>query len=132
MALGRRTAVFLAVGLGAVLTGAGCARSDAGVVDVDVRVTVCVKGGNPCVALPLPDAEVTVKANGGQLLASGKTDESGRAVFHVHQSGKLDVVVHSLLLEDGQATGSTDLSAGGASSLSLQGPMSPDVTTGKR
>jgi hypothetical protein len=130
-ALSRRTAALLTAGVIVVLAGAGCSSTDEGTVEVHVRVSVvCPKAieSEGCPMLGLPDADVTVSAGAGQVLASGKTDEAGKISLEVDQFGDLRVVARSPLLQH-EAIGTVQLSPGGAGTVPFGVPMSSDVTT---
>jgi hypothetical protein len=72
--------------LGAV-PGGGCTKQSANAqVDIDTEVNVCLKGGQLCYALPVPDGSVEIADSGGRVLATGTTDECGRVTLSVPMS----------------------------------------------
>jgi hypothetical protein len=79
--------------------------------------------------LPVPDADVVVNTPDGSVVASGKTDDAGKAALKVDQSGSLTVVARSAVLQHGKVTETSDLTPGEAVTISFVAPMSPDMIT---
>jgi hypothetical protein len=109
---------------------AGCARVEPLAAEVELRVTVCTKGGAECFALGAPEVMIKIESPGGQVLATGKTDGAGRAMFTLPDgAGELKVIAESVLLAGGRVEGTmgypnrfTSLTMNAALSTHMSGP----------
>lgn len=96
----RVAAICLVVALG----GACTSQHPNAPVDIDARVNICVTGGATCYLLGVPEASVEIADSGGQVLATGQTDDFGSATISAPKSlvsGK--VTVRSPLFKSGLA-----------------------------
>ncbi|MER7459987.1 hypothetical protein [Micromonospora sp. NPDC126480] len=109
-----RFAWLLVSATSAMAAFTACEGPQPATVEVQLRLNVCVAGGDPCFALGLPEADVSLVGVDGGGLASGTSDEAGKVVLATGGStGEVRVVAVSPLIEGGRTESTVVLPAQG-------------------
>jgi hypothetical protein len=108
----------------ATLATTSCTSDKATTVEVDVRLNVCTSSG-ACNALRVPNAEVVLNTQGGQQVATTKTEDDGIARLTLDEklAGQHTVVVKTPLWKDKEKSYTLLVVAGSHHQLTLTGNL---------